>query len=119
MADSLHEALGKLSAIEYNDVPDDLPSFLKPIWEAGELICNSVPAAGGGQDFAVSKPAFSEPDQATSAKTIHASETRSSPSLQLLRRRMFPYFLLMLPQVGISRPAHQSLDPEPSSIQPH
>lgn len=76
----LHKALESLGPVDFSDVPvDNLDSYLQHIFEAGELICNSVPPPAGGIDFAEAQPANAQPDAASSAKEIKASEARPSP----------------------------------------
>ncbi|GAB7353022.1 hypothetical protein MBLNU459_g3578t1 [Dothideomycetes sp. NU459] len=76
----LHEALKTLGPVDFSDVPvDSLDSYLRHAFEAGELICNSVPPPPGGIDFSQAQPATSAPDSASSANEIKASEARPSP----------------------------------------
>ncbi|KAK4548623.1 hypothetical protein LTR36_009533 [Oleoguttula mirabilis] len=80
MAADLHDALKALAPVQWPDVPlDDLPTYLTSAFTAGELICNSVPPSPNGQPFHSSKPHHKTPNQATSAKEMHASLARASP----------------------------------------
>lgn len=73
----LHQALTALGYTDFSDVPlDDLAPFLQHAFEAGELICNSVPPPAGGSDFDSSRPATSQPDSAASANDIIPSDAR-------------------------------------------
>ncbi|KAL1297154.1 hypothetical protein AAFC00_004730 [Neodothiora populina] len=76
----LHQALQMLSPVEWSDVPvDNLEPFLRQIFDAGEIICDSVPPPAGGVDFAEAKPVHAEPDSASNAQEIVASEARAAP----------------------------------------
>nr|POE88399.1 reticulocyte-binding protein 2 like a [Quercus suber] len=76
----LHEALQALSPIAWSDIPQDsLADFLSESFAAGELICNSLPAAPNGTPFEDSTPHYSEPNQANSSSEIHASDARAYP----------------------------------------
>jgi hypothetical protein len=75
----LHEALQRLSPLEWSDVPtDNLAQFLKDAFIAGELICNSVPPIPNGTPFNESKPEHDTPNTASSHKDMHASTVLST-----------------------------------------
>lgn len=79
----LHKALESLGPVDFSDVPvDSLDPYIRHIFEAGELICNSVPPPSGGTDFSAAQPANSTPDAASSAKEILFSEARAPPPHQ-------------------------------------
>jgi len=76
MAD-LHKTLQTLGPVDWSDVPtDNLAPYLRDVFEAGELICNSVPPPSGGTDFTSAKPTKTSPDSASSAQEIVASSAR-------------------------------------------
>ncbi|KAJ9620600.1 hypothetical protein H2203_007807 [Taxawa tesnikishii (nom. ined.)] len=73
----LHDALKALGPVDFSDVPvDNLGPYLQHHFEAGELICNSVPPPPGGDDFESSNPSHSKPNSASSSKEITASSAR-------------------------------------------
>lgn len=77
----LHNSLKTLGPADWSDVPADQPEpFLKHLFEAGELICNSVPTPPGGTELSSAKPVNSSPDSASSAKDITSSEARPGPT---------------------------------------
>ena len=82
MAD-LSSALNQLAPIDWVDVPqDDLPRFLSECFNAGELLCNSVPPPPNGTPFESAKPTNTTPNAAKSASEMHASAVRSAPRFQ-------------------------------------
>lgn len=79
MAD-IYAALKHLSFTEWSDVPtDDLKPYLTESFEAGELICNSIPPQPHGTPFEEAKPYHEEPNKATSHKDMHPSTVLSQP----------------------------------------
>ena len=79
MAD-LQSALKFLAPVDWADVPqDDLPRFLSECFNAGELLCNSVPPPPNGEPFESSKPINTTPNSAKSAAEMHSSSARSAP----------------------------------------
>lgn len=76
----LHDTLKTLGPVDWSEVPSDKPEpFLRHVFEAGELICNSVPNPPGGTDFNNAKVSQSKADSASSASEIVASDARSPP----------------------------------------
>ncbi|KAH9832392.1 Protein of unknown function (DUF3074) [Teratosphaeria destructans] len=76
MAD-IHEALKWLSPTSWSDVPiDDLSDYLSDSFNAGELLCNSVPPPPDGESFHSSRPHHKKPNQAKSSKEMHPSTAR-------------------------------------------
>ncbi|KAF2773919.1 hypothetical protein EJ03DRAFT_249833, partial [Teratosphaeria nubilosa] len=76
MAD-IHEALKWLSPTSWSDVPvDDLADYLSDSFNAGELLCNSVPLPPDGESFHSSRPHHKKPNQAKSSKEMHPSTAR-------------------------------------------
>ena len=74
----LHDTLKTLGPADWSEVPIDNPSpYLRHIFEAGELICNSVPNPPGGTELSAVKPTFPSPDSASSSQDITASEARA------------------------------------------
>ncbi|KAK1809353.1 hypothetical protein LTR12_016293 [Friedmanniomyces endolithicus] len=81
MAEELHLALKTLAPTPYSDIPlNDLPSYLTTCFAAGELVCNSVPPPPNGEPFPTARPHHSSPNAARSAKDMHVSLARPSPS---------------------------------------
>jgi len=73
----LHDALKALDSTEWSDVPADNPkSFLQHQFEAGELICNSVPPPPGGTAYDAATPSQSTVDSASSSKDVSISDAR-------------------------------------------
>ncbi|GAB7345024.1 hypothetical protein MBLNU457_3443t1 [Dothideomycetes sp. NU457] len=73
----LHDALKALDSTEWSDVPADNPkSFMQHQFEAGELICNSVPPPPGGTAYDAATPSQSTVDSASSSKDVSASDAR-------------------------------------------
>lgn len=73
----LHDALKALDSTDWSDVPADNPkSFLQHQFEAGELICNSVPPPPGGTAYDAATPSESTADSASSSKDVSASDAR-------------------------------------------
>jgi hypothetical protein len=76
----LHQALNQLGPVDWDDVPqDNLSPWIKTLFEAGELICNSVPPPAGGNDFASSHVTQPAPNSAKSSKDIVNSDARPHP----------------------------------------
>jgi len=74
----LHDALKALDSVEWSDVPAEEPTtFLQHQFEAGELICNSVPPPPGGTDYEAATPSQSTIDTASSSKDVTSSDARS------------------------------------------
>lgn len=74
---ALHDSLKILGPVDWHDVPsDNLKPYLTNLFQAGELICNSVPASDGGVEFTEAQPTQSKPNSASSAKEIVASDVR-------------------------------------------
>lgn len=77
MAEQLNEALDRIVPLNFTDVPtDDLTSYLQSHFEAGELICNSVPPPPGGTAFHSARPVNKEPDLAASLSDVTSSAAR-------------------------------------------
>ncbi len=75
-----HQALTYLSPISWSDIPhDNLAEHLKPIFDAAELLVNTIPPPPGGVPFQDAQPYFTTPNTAKSAKEIHTSEARPAP----------------------------------------
>lgn len=82
MAD-LQSALKLLAPIDWVDVPQDaLPQFLSAAFDAGELLCNSIPPPPNGTPFESAKPTNGVPNAAKSASEMRASTARSAPRFQ-------------------------------------
>lgn len=76
----LHDALKYLSAVDWNDMPqDDLNQYMSDCFNAGELIANSVPHPPNGTPFSDAKPHHSLPNSAKSHKEMHPSAARAHP----------------------------------------
>lgn len=76
MAD-LPAALKLLAHADWDEVPSTgLASYLQKHFEAGELLCNSVPLPPNGGDPEAIEPHFQTPDSAKSAKDIFPSPVR-------------------------------------------
>ena len=74
----IHQALSRLSPIDWNDVPpqEELPGFLQECFHAAEMLCNSVPPPASGIVFDVATPLCTEPNTAKSAGEIQPSTAR-------------------------------------------
>ncbi|KAF1816549.1 hypothetical protein P152DRAFT_428733 [Eremomyces bilateralis CBS 781.70] len=74
------ETLGSGSPVPFADIPmDDLPTYLRQVFEDAELIGNSVPPPPGGQPSTDSTLSRADPDPATSAAGMTVSSVRPPP----------------------------------------
>lgn len=77
MAD-LPAALKLLAPVDWPDVPqDDLSKYMSVCFDAGELLCNSVPPPPNGTPFESSTITNTVPNAAKSAAEMHSSSARS------------------------------------------
>ncbi|KAK5110055.1 hypothetical protein LTR62_006299 [Meristemomyces frigidus] len=77
----LHEALKQLSPTQWSEIPEDdatLAQYMSDCFQAGELICNTVPPLAAGESFHSAQHHHKRPNEATSAKEMHNSTTRGA-----------------------------------------